>query len=304
MFPRQFFNRFCVLLIFGAVIAPLPIRQTTSAATLINSISQSGVTQTPTTQDVSRKTGLGRTPTPRLRILIGESRAIPFTRPITSALVVFPEIATAEFHSRSVLIRGVRVGETMLIVFDGHQRHTILVDVVGRTQTTTTNGKARAESAVNNDRLSGSYAASYSAPFGASPTIFRQKFEFRHSLTQGRTLRFYSDLFKFIGERDAHAIVRRSGLNYMSLGIDGPSGKLDVLDSELNLSSASFNNYAMRGFHLVSSPNSQLRGVELFAAVARPGFSFFDQNQGRLLGALLPVIQTDNWQVRIGLFNV
>ena len=314
--PRQFFNRrrlvicrglrrLCVLLVLLAVIAPLPITQTTSAAIakLINSISQSRVTQTATTQDVSRKTVLERTPAPRLRMLIGESRAIPFTTPITSVLVVFPEIATAELDSRTVLITGVSVGETMLIVFDGHRRYTILVDVVGRTQTTS-NRKARAESAFNNDRLSGSYTVSYSAPFGASPTIFRQKFEFRQTLTRGRTLRFYSDLFKFMGQRDAHATVPRFGLNYMSLGIDGPSGKLDLLDSEINLSSVSFNNYAMRGFHMVSSPDSQLRGVELFAGVARPALSFFDQNRGRLMGVLVPVTRSDKWQVRIGVFNV
>ena len=314
--PRQAFNgprlvicrslrRLCVLIVLMAVIAPLPITQTTSAAVakLMNSISQSLVRQKAITQNVSRKTGPERTPAPRVRILIGESRAIPFTTPITSVLVVFPEIATAELDSRSVLVTGVRVGETILIVFDGHKRNTILVDVVGRTQATTKR-KAPAESAFNNDRLSGSYTASYSAPFGASPTIFRQKFEFRQTLRQGRTLRFYSDLFKFIGQRDVRAIIPRFGLNYMSLGIDGPSGTLDLLDSEINLSSVSFNNYAMRGFHMVSSPDSQLRGVELFAGVARPALSLFDKNQGRLLGAVLPVTRSDNWQVRIGFFNI
>jgi hypothetical protein len=314
--PRQSFNkprlaifrslrRLCVLLVLLAVIAPLPITQTTSAAfaKLVNSISQSLVRQTAITQDVTRKSGRERIPAPRLRILIGESRAIPFTTPITSVLVVFPEIATAELDSPRVLITGVRVGETILIVFDGHKRYTIMVDVVGRTQATTKR-KAPAESAFNSDRLSGSYTVSYSAPFGASPTIFRQKFEFRQTLTQGRTFRFSSDLFKFMGQRDARATIPRFGLNYMSLGIDGPSGKLDLLDSEINLSSVSFNNYAMRGLHLVSSPDSQLHGVEFFAGVARPALSFFDQNQGRLLGALLPIARSDNWQVRIGFFNV
>ena len=90
----------------------------------MNSISQSLVRQKAITQNVSRKTGPERTPAPRVRILIGESRAIPFTTPITSVLVVFPEIATAELDSRSVLVTGVRVGETILIVFDGHKRNT------------------------------------------------------------------------------------------------------------------------------------------------------------------------------------
>lgn len=314
--PRQAFRRpqlaicrslrrLCVLIVLLAVIAPLPITQTTSAAVakLINSISQSLVKQTAITQDVSKKTGPERTPAPRVRILVGESRAIPFTTPISSVLVVFPEIASAELNSRSVLVTGVRVGETILIVSDGHKRYTILIDVVGRTQATARR-KAPAESAFDNHRVSGSYTASYSAPFGASPTIFRQKFEFRQTLMQGRTLRVYSDLFKFMGQRDVRSTIPRFGLNYMSLGIDGPSGTLDLLDSEINLSSVSFNNYAMRGFHLVSSPDSQLRGVELFAGVARPALSFFDQNQGRLLGALVPVARSDKWQVRLGFFNV
>ncbi len=315
--PRQAFHRsrlgtcrrvrrLCVLIVLVSVIAPLPITHATSAAAgrLINSIRQSLVPQTALPQNVSRRPGPEHTEVPRFRILIGESRAIPFEMPITSALVVFPEIATAELNSRSVLLTGVRVGETILIVFDGQLRYTFLVEVVGRTQATT-NRKQPAESAtLNNARSSGSYTVSYSAPFGPSPTVFRQKFEFRRTLTQGRTFRFSSDLFKFMGQGDVRATIPRFGLNYMSLGIDGPSGTLDLLDSEINLSSVSFNNYAMRGFHMVSSPDSRLRGVELFAGVARPALSFFDKNQGRLLGALFPVVQTQSWQVRAGFFNL
>ncbi len=318
--PKQSFNRLrfaacrslrclCVLIVLVGIIAPLPITQTSSAAVgkFINLVTQSLVQDTAPQQNVSRPSAPERTEAPRVRVVINQTRAIPFAFAVTSVLIVSPEIATAELNVRSVLVTGLRVGETILIAFDGPKRYTFLVEVVGRTQANTPHKSATDSAAFGNDSLSGSYTVSYSAPFGANPTLFRQKFEFQRTLTQGRTLRFSSDVFKFMGQGEQNSVRATTpgfGLNYLSLGIDARSGTLDILDSQINLSTSSFNNYAMRGFHLVSSPASQLRGMELFGGVARPAPYFFDQNQGRLLGAVLPVTQAQTWQVRVGFFNV
>ena len=300
----------CVLYVLLAVLAPLPLAQTTSATvgSLINIIAQSIVEHTAPQQNVSRAPAPQRTRSLRLRVIIGETLIVPFAMPITAVLIVSPEIATAQLNVRSVTLTGIHVGETILIAFDGPRRHAFLVEVVGRTQATTRpNTPSTESSAFINQPLSGSYTISYSAPFGRSPTLFRQSLEFQRKLMHERTLRFSSDLFKFVGQGNQNglrATAPRFGLNHLSLGIDAPSGTLDILDSQINLSPLSFNNYTMRGFHLVSTPASQLRGLELFGGVARPALSFFDRNQGRLVGAVLPVAQGQTWQMRVGFFNV
>ncbi|MCM3869482.1 MAG: hypothetical protein ND895_02125, partial [Pyrinomonadaceae bacterium] len=90
----------------------------------------------------------------------------------------------------------------------------------------------------------------------------------------------------------------------LSLGVDGADGSVDILDSPINISPNSFNSYTMRGFHLVSNPTSVLRGAEFFAGLARPSLSFFDQNQGRVMGVLLPLMQGPSGRVRAGVFTV
>jgi len=295
-----------VLLVVLAVAAPFPLTETTSAMVgkLVNAITQSPSQGRTTQQSVSRAQAPERTQAPRMRVVIGETRDIAFAVPMTSVLIVSPEIASAEVNVGGLRLKGLHVGETILIAFDGQRRFTFLIEVVGQTQATTQRKTPSTDSSTFGQAgLSGSYAISYTAPFGASPAMLRQNLEFQRKLTQGRMLRFSGDLFRFMGRGDQHSVRAAApglGLNRLSLGVDGPSGTVDILDSEINLSTLSFNNYAMRGFHLVSAPASQLRGVELFAGVARPSLSFFDKNQGRLAGVTVPVAQRQLWQVRAG----
>ncbi len=274
----------------------------------MNAVTLSLFHQTTPPQNISRTPVPERTQAPRLRVIIGETREVPLAVPMTSVLIVSPEIASAELNGRRLILTGLHVGETILIAFDGPRRHTFLVEVVGRTQATTQQRTGSMGSSIQEQAaLSGSYTVSYSAPFGAGATLFRQNLEFQRKLPQQRTLRFSSDTFKFMGHGDQNGVRAAApgfGLNYMSLGIDAPSGTLDLLDSQINLSTLSFNNYAMRGFHLVSTSASQLRGAELFAGVARPALSFFDRNQGRLMGAVLPIAQGQSWQLRGGVFLI
>ena len=274
----------------------------------MNAVTLSLFQQTTPQQTISRTPAPERTQAPRLRVVIGERRDVLLAVPMTSVLIVSPEIASAELNVRHLILTGLHLGETILIGFDGQRRHTFLVEVVGRTQATTQQRTRSIGSSINKQAgMSGSNTVSYSAPFGAGATLFRQNLEFQRKLPQQRTLRFSSDLFKFMGQGNQDGVRATApgfGLNHMSLGIDAPSGTLDLLDSQINLSTLSFNNYAMRGFHLVSKPGPQLQAVELFAGVARPALAFFDKNQGRLMGAVLPIAQGRSGELRGGLFLI
>ncbi len=274
----------------------------------MNAVTLALFPQTAPPQNISPTPVPERTQAPRLRVIIGETRDVPLAVPMTSVLIVSPEIASAELNDRHLILSGLHVGETILIAFDGQRRHTFLVDVVGRTQATTQQHPRSTGSSIQDHAgISGSYTVSYSAPFGAGATLLRQNLDFQRKLPQQRTLRFSSDTFKFMGHGDQDGVRAAApgfGLNYMSLGIDAPSGTLDLLDSQINLSTLSFNNYALRGFHLVSAPASQLHGAEFFAGLARPALSFFDKNEGRLMGAVLPIAQGHSWQLRGGVFLI
>ena len=288
--------------------AAIPIPLTQAAAAAVTQSTQSLSRRATAPQSVSSPQAPRQTQAPRLSILIGETRDIHLTVPMTSVLLVSPEIASAVLNGHSLRLTGLRVGETILIVFDGLSRQIFLVEVVGRTYATTHHNVAPAtSSAVEWREFSGSYALSYSVPFGGGSTLLRQSFDFQKKLTEGRTLRFSSDVFKFIGQGDpdrGRVIAPGLGLNRISLGLDTATMALDILDSQISVSPLSFNGYTMRGFHLVSTRGSRLVGMEFFAGLARPSLSLFDMNQGRLTGVVLPVAQGETWQVRAGIFSV
>jgi hypothetical protein len=58
----------------------------------------------------------------------------------------------------------------------------------------------------------------------------------------------------------------------------------------------------MRGVHLSSAAGSRLRGLEFFAGLARPSLTLFDNHEGYVGGATLPVARGTTWQVRAGMF--
>jgi hypothetical protein len=270
-------------------------------------------TTTPAQEEVKKTTPREGAPqraqAPRIRIIARESRDVPFTIALNSIIVVSPEIATAEIKNPSSLtLTGLKVGETILIASDGRRRYTFLIEVVGRSLATTGRATSLAEpSAVEQGESSGSTAVSFSAPIGDSPALLRQSFQMQRTLSPGRTLRFSGEMFKFLGRGDRdllRATTPGFGLDRLSLSIDTPNGTLDILDSQVNISPLSFNNFTMRGFHLVSMPDSRLRGMELFAGLARPSLSLLNDSQGWLAGIFLPVAQGKSWRVRAGLLAV
>jgi hypothetical protein len=236
---------------------------------------------------------------------MGETREITLPVPATSVLVVSPEIASAVLSARGLTLTGLHVGETMLFAFDGPRRSTLIIEVIGRTYANTHRNTAPVAPAIELSAMSGSYSLSYSTIFGGAFALFHQSFEFQQKLSHRRTLRFYSDAFKAIGQSDQNRLrqtVFGLGFNRLSLGIDTPDGSLDILDSQINISPLSFNGYTMRGLHVVSTSISPLRGIEFFAGFARPTQSLFATTQGRVVGVVMPVAHGEFWRLRAGVF--
>ncbi len=293
-----------------AVVTPFPLTQLVSA-TFGKSITT--VTQSISMLTTAQQSGPGpqlpeRTLVLRMTVVMGETSVVLLAVQLNSVIVISPEIASAELSGRSLTLTALKVGETMLIGFDGTKRVTFLVEVVGRTYANTHYDiPATDPSLLDVGAFSGNYVVTYTAPFDSGPTLFRQSFDFQKKITGGRTLRFSSDMFKLIGGGNQHRLRASAfglGLNRLSLGVDGAEGSVDILDSQINISPNSFNSYTMRGFHLVSNPTSVLRGAEFFAGLARPSLSLFDQNQGRMMGGLLPLMQGPSGRVRAGVFTV
>jgi hypothetical protein len=299
-----------------SIITPLPLVQTASSAVslVIAVVAPFLQEQTPApTQEVERtashESASHRTQAPRIRIVARETVDVPSDFALISVIVVSPEVASVQIkNASSFTLTGLQVGETMLIASDGRRRYTLLVEVVGRSSATVRRATPTAEpSNIEQSGMYGSYVVSYSAPIGESPALLRQSFEMRRTLSPGRTLRFSSDMFRFLGqgERDlVRATTPGFGLNRLSLGMDTPYGTFDILDSSVNISPLSFNNFTMRGFHLVSAPGSRLRGMELFAGLARPSLSLLDDSRGGLAGVIMPIAQGQTWRVRAGLLTV
>ena len=297
----------CVLIVMLAVV---PVTQAGSEAVgeLITQALQSIHKYTTASQDPAGAPARERTQVLRLRVLMLETRAVSLEVQLTAIVVASPEIAAVVLNSQGLTITGLKVGETILIGFAGTRRLTFLVEVVGRTYANSHQDLPPAEiAALTLGALSGSYAITYTAPFAGAPTLLRQSFDLHKKLTGGRTFRFSSDMFKFMGHGDQYrssATAFGLGVNRMSLGIDGPDGSIDILDSNLNISPLSFNGSIMRGVHIVSTRGSRLRGMEFFAGQARPSLSFFDMGQGRIMGAVIPIAEGEYGRVRAGMFVV
>lgn len=311
---RRYFK---LLVILKAFVLPaivllaivLPPSRTNSSGIEIIVPPAAAPTPTSTPAQKSDSPIQARTEAARIKIALRETRDIPLETAATSVIIVSPEIASAQIKNGLTLtITALQIGETMLIVSNNQRRYTFLVEVTGK-KNDFEKQNIKSDEDPQNERstLSGSYSVSYANGFGENPSLVRQKFEFQQKLPGKRTLRASGEVFRFLGnnsQEQAIAKTRDFGLDRLSLGVDTAEETIDVLDSQINSSPLSFNNYTMRGVHVVSTPNSNLRGAEFFAGLARPSLSFFDNDQGRLAGAIAPVMQTKLWRVRAGIFTV
>lgn len=241
----------------------------------------------------------------RLKIFVRQTKDFVFGIAPASVIIVSPEIASVQNkNGHSVSFTGVKIGETIIIITDNQKRQTFVLEVEGTIiKPDKFANKAAAKS--NSRGYSGSYGLSYTNGFGESAALLRQSFDFNKKLSKERNLRFSSEIFKFFeGGNRALTAVQGLGFDRISLGADSPEGTVDVLDSRLDISRLSFNNYSMRGFHLTSTLDSRLRGAEFFAGFARQSLSLFDNDQGALAGATVPVVRKESLNVRAGVFTI
>jgi hypothetical protein len=293
-----------MLAIFSASIAVSVLAQTPlnpDAEILTETPSENPQTETPTGTIGARSLA------PRITLFVQDARNVPFDETIGAATVVDEEIVTAEIiGGRTLRLKGVDFGETLVIVMTPRGRRTLMIEVIGHplTNPLAANRAAAAEMAEASGPISGSYMVSFSPSFGGVPAFLSQHIEYRQKLSEERTLRVSSDIFNFFGRGGELAFpveAARFGLNQLSVGISTPDGELDVLDSNLNISPLSFNGYALRGLHLASTQNSRLRGLEVFAGLARPPLTLFGGESGRIMGAMMPLLAEENgWRVRAG----
>jgi hypothetical protein len=242
-----------------------------------------------------------------IKLLLHGTRELTLDEAVVAVTVVDPNVATAETTGeRVVLVKGLAAGETALIISGKSSRSTYLVQIMRPPRAATPRAKSSGLSG-RDDPLSGYYALHFSPGFNASPSLIRHDFAFAQKLSGSRALRASGELFNFIGRGGrtlAQPLGTGFGANRITLGLDSPDSRFDALDSELDVSRLSFVNYTMRGAHFVSTPGSRWRGAELFAGAARPQPSFFNEGEGLLAGAFVPVLQDSGLRVRAGAFFI
>lgn len=241
----------------------------------------------------------------RVVLFVRGSRAVPFDADVNGVTVVNPEFVAAQVSGdRTVIFNGIAVGEALVFVTGASgARRTVVVEVRSPPALTPAEVRARADRRRRETtRPRGTYMLSFSPSLDGGLALLRQTFDFTRKLASNRALRVTADVFRYFGEGE-RALTRPAstlGLDRVSLGTDSANWHLDLLDSELNVSPLGFNGYTMRGLHLASSEASRRRGLELFAGMARPALTLFNNSEGYLGGAVLPLSSGTTWRVRAG----
>jgi hypothetical protein len=234
---------------------------------------------------------------------------------VDSILLVSPEIAAVAIKNRFTLtISPLKRGETMLLVKYGQHRQTYIIQVVPRPAGSARRGDiADPGEAAKTATTSGTFTTTYSPELGEGRSVLRQTLNYRKKLSNDRTLRVAGEMFKLFGKDSqslAIARVEDFALNRLAIGVDTATRSIDVVDSQVNISPMSLNNFTMRGFHLSSKQkvnpkkNLSANGIEVFAGLARPSLAFFDSNGGKIAGMIVPVATTHNFQARAGFIAI
>jgi hypothetical protein len=239
---------------------------------------------------------------PRIKLIAQTTSEVAFGEPITSIIVIDPAIATAEVKGdRSVLITGLMTGNTILIISGKSSRITYAIDVEHPPEAK--RPRSNEERAERLGSLSGSNSVYFTPGSNGAPSLLRESFEYRQKLPNNRTLRMSGEMFRFFGGGErAFTQVPVTGFvaNRIMVGLDSPTIKLDLLDSPLEISQLGLRGFLLRGPHFVSTRESRWRGLELFAGNASPQLTFLNQGQGRVAGAIIPIIQSKSLRVRSG----
>lgn len=251
----------------------------------------------------------------RFKYALDETRDMPIASGVDSFIVVSPDIAEVRIKNRYALaITAKAKGETILIITFGPRRQTFIIEVAGRPPMTE-RAKALSEDQAGKvpKKTTGFLATGYTQGFGQDPSILRNTVDIRRKMSGDRTLRVGGETFKAVDASNVNQTFvsgQDFGFNRIALGIDTPKRSIDILDSQVSLSTSSLNNYTMRGFHLSDAPKASVngalekKGFEVFAGLSRPSFSMFDTSGGKLAGVMVPVASGDTWQIRSAVIAV
>jgi len=289
----------CALALFVFIAISFPLSAPVRAAT---SRQQSSQTDPPAVPSQAPSHNIA----PRIKLITLVPTEIAVAEPITSVIVMDPAIAKVEVKGeRSILITGLMTGDTILIISGKNSRLTYAIDVERHPEVKRPKGDAQRAQAVQT--FSGSNSIYFTPGSNGAPSLMRESFDYTQKLSNDRTLRMGGDVFRFFGGGDRALTsqpVAAFGTSRLKFGLDSPTIRLDLLDSTLDFSQLGFSGYLLRGPHFVSTRDSRWRGLELFAGDASPRLTLFDHGQGRIAGALMPVLQTKSLRIRTGFFFI
>jgi hypothetical protein len=303
----RFARVLCALALITAMIAPFPfMERVASAFTSVWLIVSHSVLSQTAPQEAPPQSP-SSTYAQRIKVFTQDTREVVFGEPIASMIVIDPNIMALEIKGdRSFLIKGLMVGSTILIISGKSSRITYAIDVERPPVVTRprNNDEQRVEQPGSS---SGSYSLYFTPGFNGGPALLRQGFVYNRKWANNRTLRMSGEMFHFFGggERALTLPIGTSfGANRLTLGLDSSTSKFDLLDSELDISRLGFSGYSLRGLNFVSTSKSHWPGLEIFAGNARPQLTLFNQGEGRLAGAVLPIAQGTSWRIRAGVFLI
>jgi hypothetical protein len=298
----------CVPVLAVAVLAPLPLSQAASVAIsrLWSALSHTSPQQEDELQEKPTQKPSSNY-VPRIKLVVGNTHELNFAEAILAVTVLDQNVAAAETKdNRSIRITGLNAGETILIISGKNSRNTYVIQVVRPPRAVHPKGND-AQQSEPTDSFSGFYGLHFSPGLDGAPSLLHHDFEFKQNLPHSRALHASGEMFNLFG-RGNHTLAQPLGTNFgvnrIKLGLDSPESRFDLLDSELEISRLSFNNYTMRGPHFVSKSDSRLKGLEIFAGRARPQSSLFNDGEGWLAGVLVPLAQAPSWRIRAGAFFI
>jgi hypothetical protein len=240
----------------------------------------------------------------RIKLYVHATTSISFDNSISSLTVLDPAIVAAEVTGgRTATLTGLAQGESVIIASSGDHRRTFVIEVMARPRKTAEEMVAEAAHRQRKDRVSGSVTLHFSPATGDGPSLFRQRFEYAQKMGGGRTLFLNGDVFNYFGRAGGGGLLPllpRFGTERVSLGVSAPTGTLNILDSQLDISPLSFYGYTLRGLHLASDKGSLLEGLEIFGGIARPSPLSFIGSEGYVVGAIAPIARGSSWRLRAG----
>lgn len=246
----------------------------------------------------------------RLKLFLDETRTLDLQGKIDNVVILSPVIVKTEIIAEnSIRITCLTLGETVIVASVAGKRLVIVVEIVSHP------AQSEAEFGYLTRRAKsktfGVYSIGVSPPSNLSPTFFRHTLSLRRNETPTRVLRADIDFYNPLGTVSSQTLLpfdSRFSLNRIELGLTEKDYSVDALDSIVNLSRASLDNYLVRGFHYQKREESVLRKtrfpVEIFAGLARPATTFFSQREGFLFGAALPMYKTPKYLMRAGFVAV